>query len=1131
MAVGRIEGRRRLFSAAMGEGEAMGAKSAADRRADPVVGGWRARIPTVLAALMGAVALLVALGAVASAFRVRTAGVRDIVEWMLIPAPPNLAYAAFLLIFASAVARRKRVAWWILLLYFSLTLSILALLEVSMILAPRDFFGPSDLPTETPGYVVPRLVGATLTALAILILLLLGRRQFMARVGRGSLWRAIGVLIGLTTVFTLVGWGLLAIFHGTVRPDQRLQYTLEKVLGGAFRFQFLRTGYAPGWLDLLLGGFGAAAIFIALLTLFRSQREAAEMTVPDEVAIRALLAEYGEDDSLGYFATRRDKAVVFSLGRDAAVTYRVVAGVCLASGDPIGARSGWHAAIKKWQRMARSYGWAPAVLGASEEGAKAYQRAGLRVREIGDEAILLPREYTLDGREMRPVRQAVSRIERAGYIARIRRHGDLSGDDMARAIRNADDWRDTPNERGFSMALSRLGDVNDDDSVLVEAVDAGGEVRAMLSFAPWGARGLSLDLMRREREADNGLMEFMVTSLCREAGHLGVERISLNFAMFRSVFEEGARIGAGPILRLWRNLLSFFSRWWQLESLYRSNMKYRPYWEPRYLCYSERRMLGRVGFAAGAAEGFITVAFAKVSIGRDGLVRPLPGLDAALAGARARRDGRGRYERRPSEQTRVRLDKLRRLKEAGVDPYPVGFARTVSCGRIVREHGGLGPGAATGVVESVAGRVILLRRHGRLVFATIRDGDDDLQVMVTDDADFASTVDIGDHIGVTGQIVTSRLGELSIECAEWKLTAKCLHPLPNKHTGLSDPEARVRQRHLDLIMDPSARQALRTRGTILHELRNGLYDSDFLEVETPILQPVHGGANARPFVTHSNAYDLRLYLRIAPELYLKRLCVGGVEKVFEIGRTFRNEGTSFKHNPEFTMLEAYQAYADYHDMRELTARLVRRAARRALGTTVIERDGETVDLAADWPVVPVYRAVSRAIGEELDPGTPVDRLRGLCDAGKIPYDPQWDHGAIVLEMYERLVEHATTTPTFYTDFPASVSPLTRAHRDDERLAERWDLVAFGVEIGTAYSELTDPVEQRRRLTEQSLLAAGGDAEAMELDEDFLGALEYAMPPTGGLGLGVDRLVMLLTGRTIRQTLPFPLVRPTTPGAL
>jgi lysyl-tRNA synthetase class 2 len=378
----------------------------------------------------------------------------------------------------------------------------------------------------------------------------------------------------------------------------------------------------------------------------------------------------------------------------------------------------------------------------------------------------------------------------------------------------------------------------------------------------------------------------------------------------------------------------------------------------------------------------------------------------------------------------------------------------------------------------------------------------------------------------------SRNGTRSVLVNRWRLLGKCLRPLPDKWKGLTDPEARVRARYVDLAVNPVARDLIRARSDILRSIRETLFAKGFLEVETPILQQIHGGANARPFQTHINAYDLDLYLRIAPELYLKRLCVGGVERVFELGRAFRNEGVDFSHNPEFTLLEAYQAHADYLVWIDGCRELIQNAATAAHGSAVVMRpdpegsgDLTPVDISGQWRVKTVHDAVSEALGEQVDTDTPLESLRGLCDGAGIPYLSHWDSGAVVLELYERLVEESTEAPTFYTDFPTSVSPLTRPHRSRAGVAERWDLVAWGVELATAYSELTDPVEQRRRLQQQSMLAAGGDPEAMELDEDFLQAMEYAMPPTGGLGVGVDRVVMLITGRSIRETLPFPLAKP------
>ena len=485
------------------------------------------------------------------------------------------------------------------------------------------------------------------------------------------------------------------------------------------------------------------------------------------------------------------------------------------------------------------------------------------------------------------------------------------------------------------------------------------------------------------------------------------------------------------------------------------------------------------------------------------------------------------------EQTRVRLAKRERLLAAGTDPYPVGFPRTDTISEVRARHKGLEPDTYTGERVGVVGRVMLSRIGGKLCFATIRDGTGDIQVMISADrvgedmlADWKRDVDLGDHVGVEGEVISSRRGELSVLADSFAITAKALRPLPEKHHGLTDPETRVRQRYLDLIVNPETRRMAEIRAAATRAVREELHDRGFLEVETPILQTIHGGANARPFDTHINAYDMDLYLRIALELYLKRLIVGGIEKVYEIGRNFRNEGVDATHNPEFTMLEAYEAYGDYTTVATLTRELIQRAAVEALGSTVLHRaDGTEADIGGEWPVKTVYGAVSEALGEEITPDTSEQQLRVLCERANIPVEPGWNRGQVVLEMYERLVERRTVLPTFYRDFPVEVAPLTRAHREDPRLAEKWDLVAFGTELGTGYSELVDPVEERARLTAQSLLAAGGDPEAMQLDEEFLQALEYGMPPTGGMGMGIDRMLIMLTGEPIRETILFPMVRP------
>jgi lysyl-tRNA synthetase class 2 len=487
-----------------------------------------------------------------------------------------------------------------------------------------------------------------------------------------------------------------------------------------------------------------------------------------------------------------------------------------------------------------------------------------------------------------------------------------------------------------------------------------------------------------------------------------------------------------------------------------------------------------------------------------------------------------------SEQERVRLAKLERLRAEGTDPYPVGYPRTDTIAQVRTRHPDLDPDKATGDRVGVTGRVMLYRTGGKLCFATIRDGTGEIQVMVSLDragadglAAWKSDVDLGDHVGVTGEVITSRSGELSVLADSFAITAKSLRPLPDKHAGLTDPQARVRQRYLDLIVNPEARRFAELRASVTRAIREELHSQGFIEAETPVLQTLHGGANARPFSTRINAYDMPMYLRISLELYLKRLVIGGIEKVYELGRNFRNEGADATHNPEFTMLEAYESYGDYGTAAALTRAMILRAARAGVGGTVLRRkDGSEHDIGGVWRWVGVHDAISAALGEEVTADTGLDQLRKLAGQANVPVQPSWNAGQVVLELYEHLVEARTVEPTFYRDFPVEVSPLTRAHRSEPRLAERWDLVAFGAEIGTGYSELADPIEQRARLTAQSLLAAGGDPDAMQLDEDFLRALEYGMPPTGGMGMGIDRVLIMLTGASIRDTILFPIVRPT-----
>lgn len=1090
-------------------------------------------VPAAAGWIIGVIASLSLLSSVSPLLRHIIRVPREFINDYIFNFPDtSFAWAFVLGLLAAALAARKRIAWWILVFY----------------MAAASVWNALDLLTggETEAVDIGEVIGLVFHVAAIGFLLL-AYREFWARVRRGALLKAAATLVAGMAIGTVVGWGLLELSPGTLAREDRFWYALNRVgaFAGAGADAF--TGHPHVFVNALLGLFGALALMVAAIVLFQSQRADNALTGEDESAIRGLLENYGKNDSLGYFATRRDKSVVFAPNGRAAITYRVEVGVCLASGDPIGDPRAWQAAIGAWLDLCQTYGWAPGVMGASSTGAQAFREAGLNALQLGDEAILYPDKFHLSGSDMRAVRQAVTRARRAGLTVRMRRHRDFSAEEMAAVIKRADTWRDTETERGFSMALGRLGDAADGDCLLVEAVEgdpgnSSGEVVAMLSLVPWGNNGLSLDLMRRSPQSPNGTIELMVSELMQNAEDIGVSRVSLNFAMFRSAFEQGAQLGAGPVARLWRALLVFFSKWWQLETLYRSNMKYQPQWVPRYACYEDARLIPRVGVASVIAEGFLVLPFTRRGKQHTGHHSSVP-HDLAASG-RLHADGSApdtdrlatqpvgeAAEARLPDQVRVRMAKLKALQDKGIDAYPVGTPPTHTVAQALAE--------ADDVHLTVAGRILRTRDYGGVVFAQLRDWSGDVQLLLDKSAldataeDFAG-VDLGDLVEAGGHMGYSKNGTRSLIVQHWRMLGKCLRPLPDKRKGLQDPEARVRARYVDLAINPEARDLIRARSNVLHAIRETLFAKGFLEVETPILQQIHGGANARPFVTHINAYDLDLYLRIAPELYLKRLCVGGVERVFELGRAFRNEGVDFSHNPEFTLLEAYQAHADYRVWIDGCRELIQNAAIAANGSAVVMRpvqggaaDGALapVDISGTWAVKTVHDAVSEALGEQIDAQTELPVLRRLCDAAAVPYLTHWDAGAVVLELYERLVEDRTEAPTFYTDFPTSVSPLTRPHRSKPGVAERWDLVAWGVELGTAYSELTDPVEQRRRLLEQSLLAADGDPEAMELDEDFLQAMEYAMPPTGGLGVGVDRVVMMITGRSIRETLPFPLAKP------
>jgi lysyl-tRNA synthetase class 2 len=484
-----------------------------------------------------------------------------------------------------------------------------------------------------------------------------------------------------------------------------------------------------------------------------------------------------------------------------------------------------------------------------------------------------------------------------------------------------------------------------------------------------------------------------------------------------------------------------------------------------------------------------------------------------------------------AERTR-RLGRVAELRRRGEDPYPYRFDRSHTLAEVRAAWNELEPGSETEAEVDVAGRIMLFRDTGKLVFATIRDRDAHVQLFVSkgvigDDAfEDVKQLDLGDWVGVHGTVMTTRTGELSIKVDRLQLLSKAVRPLPDKWHGLTDTDTRFRQRYADLIVNDEARRHFEVRHATVASFRRTLHEHGFIEVETPVLHVEAGGAHAKPFRTHHNALDLDLYLRIALELHLKRLIVGGMERVFEIGRIFRNEGISTRHNPEFTMMELYQAFADWTDVMSITELLITQAARDALATTVVEIRGQSVDLAEPWPKVSMSGAVSEKVGETVHPSMPIEAARALADRHGATYETAWGTGRVIESLFEEVCERDLVRPTFVTGHPIEISPLARVDREDPYVTERFELFVDSRELANGYSELNDPVEQRMRFEDEQAAKDAGDAERGTVDEDYLRALEYGMPPTGGLGIGIDRVAMLLAGvDNIREVVLFPTLRP------
>ncbi|MEA3493769.1 MAG: lysine--tRNA ligase [Candidatus Margulisiibacteriota bacterium] len=483
-----------------------------------------------------------------------------------------------------------------------------------------------------------------------------------------------------------------------------------------------------------------------------------------------------------------------------------------------------------------------------------------------------------------------------------------------------------------------------------------------------------------------------------------------------------------------------------------------------------------------------------------------------------------------NELLKVRREKLDEIKAKGIDPFPYTYERTDNAAEILSEFEKIGEGEESKEDVSIAGRLMTKRGHGKASFAHLQDETGRIQIYSREDKigkekyDLYRKLDIGDFIGVKGHVFRTKTGEITVKVYDFTILCKSLHPLPEKWHGLTDKELRYRERYVDLMVNPDVKEVFLKRSKIVSLIRRFLEDRGFLDVETPILHVLPGGAAATPFETYHDALDMPLFMRIAPELYLKRLIVGGFEKVFEMGRVFRNEGMSFKHNPEYTMLEVYQAYADYKDIMKMTEDLVVAAAKEVLGTLKIEYKGEKIDLTPPWKKITLIDAL-KEVGIDIA-GKDEKEIRQIAKLKGIEGYEEIGIGKIINVLYDKFVEGKLRQPTFIIDHPVETSPLAKKHREKEGQVERFELIIAGMELANAFSELNDPIDQRERFNKQAELKAAGDQEAESMDEDFLRALEYGMPPTGGLGIGIDRLVMILTDQpSIRDVLLFPHMRP------
>ena len=997
---------------------------------------------------------------------------------------------------------------------------------------------------------------ALLLSLIGLIALIVSRKRFTADANTSSLARLL-TWAPLYIVGVYAIGGLLLLFERAAITPRLTPWLWIKTV--SFRFvgfddnlTYRSHGFdnAFGALMLALGCLGLA---LALFFLFRPIFRTPSHSDDDFAHARRLVHTYGWD-TLSYFVFRPDKSWFFSSDGEAMLAYGYRGGWALVSGDPVGRPESIPLVVDEFIAMCNRNAWRFAFLAVREADLPMYDTFGLHGLYMGDEAIIHTLEFDLDGRDMRKVRQSVNRYDKAGYTFELTSEFACDRSTTLRLNQISQQWRGEKPEEGFTTALSQ--DINGDcpECAIAVARDADGVPMGFLHLVPmFGDKpGFSLDIMRYERDAPNGMMDYLISQTALELRAQGITRLSMNFAAFGRLLDDDIEFRGFHKLARWS--VKKLSTVYQADTLRRFSEKFHPHWLPRMIVFKEPGDIASVGILYLGAERFLRVPLIghvlapratdeRSSAAHSDLAIP-PGL---MKRKPAHRRRRGQQIVPPSAdelgETPMFIANVRAARELradGIEPWPIltDFAPDATAAELRERYPSLSPDAATGDTVSVAGRVMALRRFGAFTFCDLQDRSGRIQLYVRRDALGEQTwqafkkIGVGDVAGATGEVITSRSGELSVAAKSTMLLSKALRPLPDKIHGFRDAELRARRRYIDLIMNDDSKATALGRITTLATIREFMCAHDYAEVETGMLYNIPGGAQAKPFITHHNALDIDMYLRIALELELKRLVVGGIERVFEIGRAFRNEGADNRHNPEFTLMEAYCTYTDYLELMTFVEEMLTECARRVTGGTEIAVGDQTMSFEPPWEQITMIEAAHRTTGLEIDLAMPDDEIRSRIEAYGIATEPAWGGAKMLEALYDEAVQMNIWDPTFVMDYPAATSPLAKRSRHSPLYAERYQLIVAGRELVNCYTEQNDPIVQREALMEQMRRREQGDDEAERIDFDFLRALEHGLPPLGGFGIGIDRLVMLLTGAdNIRDVILFPTYRPAGSGAM